>query len=226
MLVKFADVTFDIKTSDDKIISFFNSYSSNDEPKFSISITDEDIEYEKSFNSLNTTNYSLTLIAIYRKIVEELINYDAVLFHSSALIVDDKGLIITGESGIGKSTHASLYREYLNATMINDDKPLIRMFDNEFVVYGTPYDGKHHLSNNISHPINAIFSIKQGQNSIKKLNNREALEVLMSQVYRPKNEEKLLKVINIMNRMANNIAIYELTCDISKEALKTGYKVL
>ena len=40
--------------------------------------------------------------------------------------------------------------------MVNDDKPLLQITKNGVIAYGTPWDGKHHLSSNIAVPLKAI----------------------------------------------------------------------
>jgi serine kinase of HPr protein (carbohydrate metabolism regulator) len=54
-----------------------------------------------------------------------MVDYGVILFHGSALSLDGEGFIFTAKSGVGKSTHAGLYRELYGerVEMINDDKP-------------------------------------------------------------------------------------------------------
>ena len=49
-------------------------------------------------------------------------------------------VIVAGASGAGKSTHAALLKRYApeNTTIINDDKPLIKISNTECEVFGTP----------------------------------------------------------------------------------------
>ena len=47
--------------------------------------------------------------------------------------------------------------------MINDDKPLLKIKDSGVRVYGTPWDGKHRLSTNISVPLKALCILNRGK---------------------------------------------------------------
>ena len=225
MLIELADITIEVLNKDNALASFFAEYKSEKEALFSVYADDKDIAYEKEISDnkyLNETSYLLS--AIYRKICDKIIDYNVILFHSSALVVDDLGLVFSGVSGAGKSTHASLYCKYLNATMINDDKPLIRMINDEFIIYGTPFSGKHSLNNNIKHKADGICFIKQAkENKIRKLDDHEKLTYLLNQTYRPRANDALIKVIKVVNKMANSIPIYEIECDISKEAVELSY---
>ena len=97
-------------------------------------------------------------LAVYRKIADQMLSYDTLLFHGSVVAVDETGYLFTAKSGTGKSPHARLWREYLGerAVMVNDDKPLLQITKNGVIAYGTPWDGKHHLSSNIAVPLKAI----------------------------------------------------------------------
>lgn len=225
MLIELAGISIDILNEEEAVFLFFDKYKSDKTALFSVYVNEEEIENERKMaehKNLKRINYLLS--AIYRKICDKIIDYDIILFHSSTLIIDDLGIAFSGVSGAGKSTHASLYKKYFDATMINDDKPLIKLVDDEFIIYGTPFDGKHHLSNNINHKLNDICFINQAKtNKINKLDNKEALELLLNQTYRPKDQLSLLKVIKIVNKMANSIPVYKLDCDISKEAAELSY---
>lgn len=134
-----------------------------------------DIEYEREKSALedrkeglpirNFPDSYLETLAVYRKFAENLLAYDTVLFHGSVVAVDGIGYLFTAKSGTGKSTHTRLWREYFGerAVMVNDDKPLLQVTENGVIVYGTPWDGKHHLSNNISVPLKAICILTRAE---------------------------------------------------------------
>ena len=66
------------------------------------------------------------------------------LFHSAVVSYQGKGYMFLGRSGTGKSTHASLWRRYIEGTeLMNDDNPAVRIRpDGTAMVYGTPWSGK------------------------------------------------------------------------------------
>ena len=82
--------------------------------------------------------------AVYRKIAEKMPDYDTFLFHGSCVAVDGEGYLFAAKSGVGKSTHAHLWRELLGdrAVMFSDNEPLIRVTDavltTEVMVVGIP----------------------------------------------------------------------------------------
>ena len=197
---------------------------------FCISVKEEDIILERNrANELNCSDAFLESLAFYRKFATSAAVYECVLFHSSALSVDGDAYLFAAPSGTGKSTHARLYREFFGSrvTMINDDKPLIRKVNGAFRVYGTPWNGKHGLSNNLSAPIKGICFLKQGEvNAIRRLNVQEALMASFNQVYRPDDVESLRSVLSLVQTMIMQIPVYELTCTISHDAVCLSYETM
>jgi len=91
--------------------------------------------------------------------------------------------------GTGKSTHARLWQEYFGndkIQIINEDKPAIRLIDNTFYVFGTPWSGKSDQSLNVQVPLQSICFLKQSaHNWIDKLESQAALKRLFNQTLRP-----------------------------------------
>lgn len=168
----------------------------------------------------------LETLAVYRKICNELILCNTILFHGSAVSVDGKGYIFTARSGTGKSTHTRLWREYFGerAVMINDDKPLIRICEADALVYGTPWDGKHRLSSNTSVPLKAICILERGkENNIEKISRASAYPMLLQQVNRPDNALKMKKTLELIDSLADNTELYKLRCNMNISAAETAF---
>ena len=144
-------------------------------------------------------------------------------------MVDNEAYLFTAQSGTGKSTHARLWREMLGdrAIMVNDDKPIIRYVDGDFYVYGTPWNGKHHLDTNTRAKIKAICKIYQDkQNSIKRLTNKEMLSTILNQTLIPNEVEKIDKLFELIDKMLRSVDLYTLGCTISREAAELSYGVM
>lgn len=195
-----------------------------------VSVSMEDIEQERDRETESRFPDSyLESLAFYRKFAEKAIEYDCILFHGSAVSVDGEGYLFGAPSGTGKSTHASIYRKVFGerVIMINDDKPLIRKINDVFYVYGTPWDGKHRLSNNIAVPLKGLCFLKQGQaNEIRQLSSFEALSACLGQTYRPTESAAMTGVLNFVQNLLNKIPAHELQCTISKEAAELSYRTM
>lgn len=143
------------------------------------------------------------------------------ILHSSALSYNNQGILFSADSGVGKSTHTALWREYKDVVMVNDDKPAIRIIDDVPYLYGTPWSGKTDINNNIKVPLKAIVLIKRGdENKIRKVSVLEAFFKLTQQLPKPYFDANVgKKVIDVLEKIIGKIPIYELECTISKEAV-------
>ena len=171
----------------------------------------------------------LDSLAVYRKISDKMIDYDTFLFHGSAVCVDNEAYIFTAKSGTGKSTHARLWRELLGdrVVMVNDDKPLIRIMDDQALVYGTPYDGKHHLSSNISVHVKAVCILEQAtDNHIKEISMYEAYPMFIQQTYKPSKPDRMKKAMELIGQFLDRIKVYKLECNMNIEAAEMSYKAM
>ena len=228
---KFGDIPVEIEYRGDYFEEKAKDYITDEEPLFSLFATDEDLEYEQD-HSEEDIEYSkpyLEYIAIYRLFCEKAIDYGVVLFHSSVVEVDNECYLFAAKSGTGKSTHTRMWREVFgeDAVMINDDKPLIREIDGKFYAYGTPWDGKHALSVNKKSPIKSICYIERGEkNEIAKGDMVNTTYKLIAQIYRPRNEEGTIKVLDFADSMLKSIPMYEMKCTISHEAAQMAYDAM
>lgn len=205
-------------------------YSSHQESEFDLNISPIEITQEATYAVPNKSTSSpayLESLAIQRKLSEALIDYDTILFHSSALAVDGQGYLFAALSGTGKSTHSRLWREMYGdrVTMINDDKPFIHVGEDEVRVYGSPWDGKHHLSTNTSVPVKAICILtRDTTNHIERIDVDEAFAILYQQTYRSKDPAKLAHTIDLITRMADKVSLYRLGCNMDPDAARVSYE--
>lgn len=224
---KIADVAFSLKTVYSYTQEMLADYLYDGESNFLIKTTVSDIKKEKE-NAPDFPDNYLESLAVYRKLCEKLLsNYDAFLFHGSALAVDGKAYIFTAPSGTGKSTHAKLWGELLGdkVVIVNDDKPIIRFIDGDFYVYGTPWNGKHKLSTNIRAKVKAVCKLFQNKdNIISKENDKDFLSTLLSQTLRPNNSADMLKLLSLFEKFTQKVSFYKLGCNISLDAAKLSYE--
>lgn len=168
-------------------------------------------------------------IVVLKKIAEQALDYDIILYHGSVIAVNNEAYMFTANSGTGKSTHVKLWRELLGdkSVMVNDDKPLIKIKQDKVIAYGTPYNGKHHLGNDIGVPLKAVAVIYQAEeNIIEEIDKKTAYPMLYKHVYHPEDKVKLLKTMDLLNRMVKNISIYKLGCNMDISAAELAWKTM
>ncbi|MBQ9514191.1 MAG: hypothetical protein IJR66_04365 [Clostridia bacterium] len=230
-LYKIADVIFDINTKYNYTHALCKNYlyKGEESAEYSFSITDEMIKKEKEL-APTFPDFYLESLAVFRVICEYLLdNKQGIIFHSSAVAVDNEAYLFAAPSGTGKSTHARYWKELLGdkLSFINDDKPIIRYVDGEFYVYGTPWNGKHHLDTNCKVKIKAICALLRAEKPfVEKANVSDMLNVILNQTLRPNKEEQIDKLFDLIEKLLYNVALYKLGCNLSIDSAKIAYKTL
>ena len=222
-----------------KVQEYCKGYETTGTPDFSVTIHEEDIIFEReksnqehAFEHLPIPNFSeetLEITAVYRKIADKMIEYDTFVFHGSAIAVEQEAFLFTAKSGTGKSTHTRLWREYLkdHAVMVNDDKPLIHVSEQGVMVYGTPWNGKHRLGENIAVPLKALCILTRAEkNHIDKISKSQAYAMLLQQVYRPKSPVLMQKTLQLIDKMAEQVELYRLGCNMEIQSAEIAYNTM
>ena len=239
-IYRLADWTIQITSVYEAVHKLCAEYQTNESQQdFSVQTSASDITFEREKSARedvtegniirNFHDAYLETLAVYRKIAEQMPVYDTVLFHGSCVAVDGEGYLFTAKSGTGKSTHARLWREFLGdkVLMINDDKPLIRITNEGAKVYGTPWDGKHHLSTNTSVPLKSICILERAkENIIRPISMGEAYPMLLQQIYRPINEDAMAKTLSLIDRLVASVSLWRLGCNMDPEAAHISYQAM
>jgi hypothetical protein len=235
-IYKIADKIIEINSIYNDVHRLCTEYQHNGVPDFSVTVMQSDIDFERKKSAQedkkeghpirNFPDSYLETLAVYRKIADKLIDYDTILFHGSVVAVDGVGYLFTAKSGTGKSTHTRLWREYFGkrAFMVNDDKPLINLNKCDIIVYGTPWDGKHRLSTNISVPLKSICILTRSEkNHIEKVTKSDAYAMILQQTNRPDNPVKLEKTLNLIDKLTEKVKLYRLGCNMDIQAAEVAY---
>ncbi|MBR1739725.1 MAG: hypothetical protein IJ737_05470 [Ruminococcus sp.] len=151
------------------------------------------------------------------------------LFHGFCIAVDGQAYLFTAKSGTGKSTHTRLWREMLGdkAVMVNDDKPLLKCTDRGIIAYGTPYNGKHRLGENIAVPLKAVCILERSpENIIRRIDKSEAYPMLLQQAYRPADKAALSLTLSLIDRLAAQTELYRLGANMDISASETAYNAM
>ncbi len=151
------------------------------------------------------------------------------VFHSSCIEVDGKAVAFSAPSGTGKSTHVGLWQQHVPDTVIiNDDTPVFR-FDRDDVVYacGSPWSGKTDLNCNREAPLAAIVMLRRGENNtMRKLCGTEAFARILGQTRKLPFKKNMEQAADLCEELINRVPIYELTCNISEDAVRVVRETL
>ena len=225
-IYKIADLNIGVKNHSDFTKFYMKDYKvSNTEPDFVVEVTDEMIAYEKTVALEETPEKYYEITAVLRDICKKIVSdFDGFFLHCSCLMYKGEAYIFTAKSGTGKSTHTRLWREVLGeqVVMINDDKPIVRMIDGTFYIYGTPWNGKHGISNNIKAPIKAVYYLHQAkENKVERCDIISSLTKLLSQTVLPDSKAVMNNLLDMLEKMLSKTPVFDLYCNISHDAVHT-----
>ena len=233
----FADIPVRIFSLYEEVQSMCADYRTEQEAEVVVTTTEEEIAEEDRLSDeqreleglppYHFTNSYLETLTVYRKIALAFLERNVLLMHGSVVAVDGLAYMFTALSGTGKSTHVRLWRNLFGkrAVMVNDDKPLVRIEEGRPIVYGTPWDGKHHLSNNIAVPLKAIVVLRRGvENEIHALTAQEAFPTLLQQSFRTEDPLVTIRTMQLLSMLAKHVGLYELHCNMDSEAAEVAYR--
>ena len=219
--------------------SFCDGYLSQDSPEFCLTTSPKDIifEREKSIREAELegiivrefSDTYLETIAVLRKVTEGLFGFDTLLFHGSVVAVDGQAYLFTAKSGTGKSTHTRFWRETFGdrAVMVNDDKPFLRITEDGVLAYGSPWNGKHKLGNNICVPLKAICILERGEeNQIQAISGQEASMMLFQQSNRPMDPRKMPIYMDLIDQLSKKTEFYRMQCNLDPNAAQVAFDAM
>ena len=239
IIINIAEVPFRVRCRCPETVEFLRPYRAEEDALFTIAPTPDDLlqMQEELPRTAEKEGYRggpygdayLEQNAVHALLAEQLVQHGVLLMHGSALSMDVRGYIFTAKSGTGKSTHARLWREAFGnrVRMINDDKPMLRVGPDGVTVWGTPWDGKHHLSTNAGAPLTAIVRLRRAaENRIEPMAKADAFPLLMQQTYSSANPATAMKILALQRQILDHVAFYSLECNMDPEAAQVAWEGL
>lgn len=226
--IKLANTVFEINAFNETTKKYCIDFLCDEEPRYVITMTKEDLENEIHISNDGKVYVNEEISALYRKIADIFIEKGILVAHGSSFKVNDCGFIITARSGVGKSTHVRLLKQYLKDELvyINDDKPLLEINDEGITIHSSPWNGKERKGNNTSSTLKAIIFLNRGlENSYSKIDNKQDIYFrLMSQIYLPLEKSKRAKALKLIDILLKRINFYIINVNMNDDAPKMTYE--
>jgi hypothetical protein len=134
------------------------------------------------------------------------------IFHACGIDNRGSGYLFLGNSGDGKSTMAKLWFDR-NATVLNDDRIVVREKDGAFWMFGTPWHGDFRELSPNGLPIQKIFFLRRGkENWAVQKSGAEAASMLLTRSFPPLWDHKgMAFTMGFCHHIVNKIPCYELS---------------
>ena len=220
-------VELDPKFENTKTLAAPFLYSGNRETELTLSISDEYLYDMMSRAAPGTTAEQMENFLLSSCFNRRAIRFDTMLVHSSALVYNGGAYLFSADSGVGKSTHTGLWLKAFGdrVHIMNDDKPVVRLYDDGAVVYGTPFDGGSGIALNEAYPLKAVVFLERGErNFVRVPENKEIIQKLYFQTAHMVGAATAEKMLENFDRLIKLARFYVLTCNTDISAAYTAFE--
>ena len=152
------------------------------------------------------------------------------IFHATSFYWKDKAWLLTGRSGIGKTTQYTNWNRVFpeEITMISGDMPLLDFRQNCIVVHPSPWNGKEGIYGTVSAELGGIVILKQeSYNAVEQAEMKFVIQVLFRQfaIY-PEEEKEIHSIAGMVQRMIKEVPILVMANDGSEDSTRLLRKTL
>lgn len=161
---------------------------------------------------------------------QNLLSFDGLLLHASAVVMDGKAYLFSAPCGTGKSTHTGIWQQVFGperAVILNDDKPALRLIDGVWYAFGTPWSGKFDISRNLRAPLAGICFLHRAQcNTIEPFTGPKVVFSLMEQTARPADPILRVRLMTLLDQLISQIPIWQMGCNMDPEAALVSFQAM
>ncbi len=171
------------------------------------------------------SEYISTCTSFYRQLLE----FEGMMLHASAVVLDGRAYLFSATSGTGKSTHTQLWRKVFGdrAVILNDDKPALRYENGMWYAYGTPWSGKTDLNVDWKVPLAGIAMLERGQqNEIERFYGHQAIFAILEQTLRPRETQLRMKLLGLLDKLLSTVPVWKLRCNMNEDAATVSYTAM
>ena len=163
-----------------------------------------------------------TVFGSFLGLEKRVLDKEGLILHSAYMCKDGKAVLFTAPSGTGKSTQADLWEKYRGTRTINGDRSLIVRKEEGWQVYGWPICGSSEICFNETYPLQAVVVLHQSSdNKIRRMKGFEIAQVLLKEMTINRWNMKFQDhAINLIEKLAFEVPVYDFGCNISEEAVE------
>lgn len=214
--------------------SFFNKQVFKKDTNYFFRLYRESIDESAILYHVNQEWDSITLLEDHTKTLGQfafkylsnilplaMLKKDVLTFHGVLMEYNGQGIIFSANSGVGKTTHARLWKKHKNSFIINGDKSSCYKKDGIWTGFGTPWCGTSGEYMNREVPIKAIVLIERGsENQAERIAPFAGFKRLLEHALYPAWEENLAsQALDLLSDFIENIPVYRLQCLPDKDSV-------
>lgn len=193
-----AGVPVDVTTQYDEYYPYFSPYlekntgtsplippcPANDRDIPAVEISPRRLQTASRIYPPDSAAYYVEYMELCPAISSAITFFDRIVFHAVSFIWKDRAWLVTAPSGTGKSTHYCLWKLLCpnEVQLINGDKPIVYIENDEVFVTTSPWTGKENMSQRLTAKLGGIIILEQSKsNEIRRLTARESAGKVFSQ---------------------------------------------
>jgi len=202
--------------------------ASRDYGELTVWVTDKFFDIERGEHRLHTRP-SIPLSSSIRAACEAgMVLRSGLPLHASLVEKDGFGVVFLGPSGMGKSTQAKLWEQYLGADFIIGDRPGLRKISGQWIAFGMPWDGKDAINRPTSVPVRALVWLEQAkENRIAPMDPVQAMQVMLKQAMMPVWDDRAMDgAAALMGTLARDVPMFHLRCLPDEAAARLTYETI
>lgn len=141
--------------------------------------------------------------------------------HSASILYKEKAWLFSGPSGMGKSTHTTLWHELIGTPYLNGDLNLIGIKDGVYQVYGIPWCGTSELFTTKTCPLGGIVLLGRATDDhLETLDDATRTLRVMQRLISPSWTQAGLEAnLNFAAGLTKKIPVYHLCCTKNPSAV-------
>ena len=213
--VKFAGIPVALKLKHTAYLPSFKPFLTDENPLMTIEINNDELDFLVQKCPKDRTETYIEYTELSHFVSDALLPYGRTVYHGLSFYWQNRAWLITGPSGVGKTTHYLNWKLQFNdeLTIMNGDKPIISLENEKVIVNPSPWHGKEGMHRSTTAELAGIVLLTQSDsNTMRLLSKREAAAPLYAQVlYSAQNPGQVADACKIVSAMIESVPVWLLS---------------
>lgn len=145
-------------------------------------------------------------------------------FHGALVEADGKGFLLCAASGVGKTTHARLWRDHRNALILNGDRSACYWEQGQWFGFGTPWCGTSGEYLNRRVPLGAVVILQRGEEN--RVSPDSGIALLSHAVHPEWDRAAVEMMLGQLDQFLKEIPVLRLECTPEASAVEVLRRAL
>ena len=219
--------SYSIYRSPDETLFFCMDRPVKKQRIISYSIT-SDWDKIKLIEDYSNTNGQLAFELLTRLLPSVFLKRSIIQLHGVLIEDSGKGIVICADSGVGKTTHARLWRDHRHSFIIDGDRASCVRDENGWTAYGIPWCGTSGEYMNRAVSIQALVVLERGEtNEANRMLGLEPFFFIMPHLQFPVWDPKLRdKGMDLVQELVGSVPVFRLRCRPDTESVEVLEKAI